>query len=173
MVGNSYGGASGTQFASQSPNGDWHNCTLYAAYRLAQNGYTAPYNFENADHWAGDAPSGVAVNQTPAVGSIAQWNADGTSGGVVGHVAYVESVGTDYIDISEDNYVPTSASVFPGGYSAGYQIDSGSPDYPDNFIHYDDEVSALPVTGSNSQDSTDSSLLEDPGTGRNEPPWVL
>ncbi len=77
----------------------------------------------DASQWATNATKpipksqGVTVNQTPTVGSIAQWN---SVSGSDGHVACVESVdpGGVGIAISEDNFVPGSAQYFPGGYTA-------------------------------------------------------
>ena len=135
-----YGVNPGHVYASRSPNGDYHNCTLYAAYRLQQNGYNATSSFGNASQWAADAPTGVAVNQTPAVGAIAQWN--GVPSDTAGHVAYVEKVTATGIDITEDNYVPATATAFPGGYTAALKIDFGSSDFPDNFIHFRDVATA-------------------------------
>ena len=116
-----------------------HNCTLYAAFRLADNGLGDPGALGNAAQWASDAAAkGFAVDQTPAVGSIAQWNA---GGGGDGHVAYVESVdpGGTGITITEDNYVPASAANFPGGYTAEVHITAGSSVWPANFIHFNDQ----------------------------------
>ncbi|MDQ3123477.1 MAG: CHAP domain-containing protein [bacterium] len=76
-----------------------HNCTLYAAYRLAQNGYSNPSGLGNAYEWDERARSrGVLVNTTPAVGSIAQYDTN------AGHVMYVEAVNSDHIVITEDNW---------------------------------------------------------------------
>ena len=76
----------GCPYASGCSTGTPHNCTLYAAFRLMENGYGNPGWSDNADEWAIRASeNGVPVNQTPDVGSIAEWN------GGVGHVAYVES----------------------------------------------------------------------------------
>jgi YVTN family beta-propeller protein len=129
-----YGGSN----ASRNSNGNYHNCTLYSAYRLEQNGYGNPGWSANATDWATEAfDHGVKVNQTPAVGSIAQWN--GVTGDPDGHVAYVESVSASgNIDITEDNYYVDSGSPLNGGYTASYEIKAGSSDYPDNFIHFDD-----------------------------------
>ena len=72
----------------------YHNCTTYAAFRLMENGLPYPGWYDNAGPvtgqglgWAADASAhGVVVNQTPAVGAIAQWQGDS------GHVAYVDQV---------------------------------------------------------------------------------
>jgi surface antigen len=83
--------------------------------------------------WAADAAAhGVVVNQTPAVGAIAQWNSPSTGG----HVAYVEQVTSSYIIVTADNYEPSSASYLPGGWTDSYEISLNSPAMPDNFIHF-------------------------------------
>jgi surface antigen len=138
-----YGGGNAS-YNSYGP----HNCTLYAAFRLAENGLGDPGALGNAAQWASNAAAkGFAVNQTPAVGSIAQWNA---GGGGDGHVAYVESVdpGGTGITITEDNYVPTSATYFPGGYTAEVHITAGSSVWPANFIHFKDGGGGSPPNGS-------------------------
>jgi surface antigen len=124
-----------------------HNCTLYAAYRLAQNGFKDPGNWGNASNWAKAANSDhILVNQTPAVGSIAQWN---VGAGGLGHVAYVESVsynGTGAvmgITITEDNYMPeTGHGALNGGYTAEIYVTAGAPVWPANFIHAKDQSSS-------------------------------
>lgn len=116
-------------FGSPGPNGTKHNCTTYAAYRLLQNGYGFPGWTDNANGWARDAASrGVTVDQTPIVGSIAQWN-KGT-----GHVAYVEAVTSTYIVITSDNFSSTSTSY---GTNRLYILRT-SQYMPDNFIHFRD-----------------------------------
>jgi virginiamycin B lyase len=126
-----YGGAN----ASENKYGP-HNCTLYAAFRLETNGVADPGNLGNAVSWATNAAAkGIQVNQTPSVGAIAQWNA---GAGGDGHVAYVESVdaGGSGITITEDNFVPATATSFPGGYTAEIHITRGSAVWPANFIHF-------------------------------------
>ena len=118
-----------------------HNCTLYAAYRLEQNGLTKdPGNWGNARNWATAASADhFLVDQTPATGSIAQWNAGGAG---KGHVAYVESVtysgagSVTAITITEDNFMPeTGYGNLDGGYTAEVHITAGSAVWPANFIH--------------------------------------
>lgn len=100
-----YGGTN----ASYNPAGP-HNCTLYAAFRLAENGLTTPPGWAgDADEWAELAyRAGDKVDQVPAVGAIAQWN-----GGQYGHVAYVEAVTPAGIIITDDNYY-TGTRARPG-----------------------------------------------------------
>jgi surface antigen len=109
-----------------------HNCTLYAAYRAAQNGLADPGWSAMARDWdTSAAAAGTRVDQTPGLGSIAQWN------GSYGHVAYVEAVTTSYIEISADNYHSNVTDRM--------RIDRSSPAWPDNFIHLKD-ISAPSAT---------------------------
>jgi surface antigen len=112
----------------------YHNCTTYAAFRLMENGLPYPGWYDNAGPvtgqglgWAADASAhGVVVNQTPAVGAIAQWQGDS------GHVAYVDQVlSNGSIITTDDNYgvnVTTEQERSPGN------------GWPDNFIHFDDQA---------------------------------
>jgi surface antigen len=122
----------GNGIASENSYGP-HNCTLYVAYRLQQSGLANPGWHNNADNWATDAAAaGLAVNQTPAVGAVAQWNNPSTGG----HVAIVEQVTSSYIVVTADNYQPSTATFMPGGYTDSYEIALTSPAMPDNFIHF-------------------------------------
>lgn len=105
-----------------------HNCTNYAAYMAISNGATTPI-YGNACYWATRAKSaGYTVDNTPAVGAIAQWDANSvTYVGSAGHVAYVEEVGSNYIIVSEDNY---------GGDFRWRKVYSDL--WPSNFIHIAD-----------------------------------
>ncbi len=116
-----------------------HNCTLYAAYRLAKNGAANPGLLGNANTWDTRAPASK-VNQSPAVGSIAQWN-----GGSFGHVAYVETVTSSYIEVTDDNYYTGN-----GGYTDRFRIARSSAAWPDNFIHLADRPSSGGGGGSSS-----------------------
>jgi len=110
-----------------------HNCTLYVAYRLQAAGLTLTWS-ANAYDWASvAAANGEVVNQTPSVGSVAQWNS--------GHVAYVDAVTAHYIVITSDNYQPYGVSTMPGGFTDSFDISRRSPAMPDNFIHF-----SLPIT---------------------------
>ncbi|MHB1876825.1 MAG: CHAP domain-containing protein, partial [Streptosporangiaceae bacterium] len=112
-----------------------HNCTNYVAYVESRvDGVpTPPYNLGNADTWAIRAAShGIPVDNTPAIGSVAQWNAASWNGNA-GHVAYVENVNTSNgsvtsITISEDSY--------PRGPFDWRTISAGSSAWPANFIHF-------------------------------------
>ena len=113
-----------------------HNCTNYVAYRLAQNGAANPGNLGNANNWDNSASAkGFVVDGNPAVGSVAQWEANtGPAAGVPeGHVAYVEAVTDTYIDISQDAW---------GGTTSRARIMRGGSHWPSHFIHIKDK----PVT---------------------------
>jgi surface antigen len=136
----------GNGIASENSYGP-HNCTLYVAYRLQESGLAYPGWHDNADNWATDAAAtGTTVNQTPAVGAVAQWNNPSTGG----HVAFVEQVTSSYIVVTADNYQPSAATYMPGGYTDGYEIALTSPAMPDNFIHFANAVTppTAPANGS-------------------------
>ncbi len=111
-----------------------HNCYLWIAYRLNQEGIVPTWTADASDWDTNAAATGVPVDQTPAVGSVAQWNL-----APKGHVAWVESLGADgSITLTMDWWgsAATTPST-PGGYTAWIKIDSGSPAWPDNFLHYE------------------------------------
>jgi surface antigen len=120
----SYYGGTNASYNSAGP----HNCTLHAAFRIAENGVSKPSWSANASGWAQDAyAAGVPVDQTATVGSVAQWNRN--------HVAYVEAVTSSGIVITDDNYY--YGSLAPnGGYTDQIFISRSSPAWPDNFIHF-------------------------------------
>ena len=125
-----YGGTNASTNAAGS-----HNCTLYSAFRLEQEGANQPSWYDNAPGWATKAAaSGTPVDQNPTAGSIAQWNTG------VGHVAYVEAVTASSITVTGDNYYTASRVVdgiqLKGGYTETVVIQRSSPDWPDNFIHF-------------------------------------
>ena len=81
----------------------YHNCTLYAAWRLIQNGLSGdPGNWGNAVEWIQHTPA----NHTPTLGSIAWWGA--SVGGGFGHVAYVEAIRGSEVFVRADNYMGPS-----------------------------------------------------------------
>ena len=109
-----YGGS----FPSHNAYGP-HNCTLYAAFRLQQDGITLHWH-GNAYEWARvGAANGVKVDQTPAVGAIAQWDS--------GHVAYVEAVTKRGVITTDDNYT--------GAYTTR-QLLTKSANWPSHFLHF-------------------------------------
>ena len=121
-----------TTYGSIDAAGRRHNCTTYAAFRLAQNGVPKPSWSANAINWASKASAtGVPVNHTPAVGAIAQWT---SGGGGFGHVAYVESVDSGGIVITDDNFSTDVRYML----THRWRIAVGSPSWPDNFLHFKD-----------------------------------
>ncbi|MDX3659783.1 CHAP domain-containing protein [Streptomyces sp. ID05-26A] len=145
-----YGANSGTSYWGMTPG---HNCTNYAAYRLARNGADASYlrGYGNAYQWASRARQfNVAVNQTPAVGSIAWW------GGSSGHVAYVEEVGAGYILVSEDNFPMAGSS----GEFHWKRLTPGDR-YPAEFIHFKDIAPTPPPPPNNPPTDSDGDGVPD------------
>ncbi len=114
-------------------------CTNYVAF-VESSVYGVPtpnYDLGNATSWASVAEShGVTVNQTPTVGSVAQWNAGDHDISSDGHVAIVEQVGPNdsYIIVSQDNW-----SSDKQGYGWAVIL-NGTPNqgepWPDRFIHF-------------------------------------
>lgn len=104
-----------------------HNCTNYAAYMAIRNGAETRVA-GNATDWAENArEEGYRVDGIPAVGAIAHWYGGQKGYGPSGHVAYVERVFDDYIEISEDSY---SSKIFKW---RRIYVDSSA--WPDNFLH--------------------------------------
>ncbi|MGI8683124.1 MAG: CHAP domain-containing protein [Mycobacteriales bacterium] len=104
-------------------------CTSFVAWRLNDrrginfNNYWRGQHFGNANLWEGAARNlGIAVNNQPKVGAVAQWNS-----GSYGHVAWVTRVNSNNtVTIEEYNYVN------PGHYD--YRtLSVGSVE---NFIHF-------------------------------------
>jgi len=114
-------------------------CTNYVAF-VESSVYGVPtpnYSLGHATSWATTAEkNGVTVNQTPTVGSVAQWYANDPHIGSDGHVAIVEAVGPSdsYIVVSQDNW---SSDTDKYGWAL---ILAGTPNqgepWPDNFIHF-------------------------------------
>ena len=124
-------GFSGQPFWGYSVDDTGNNCTTYAAFRLAQNGVPDPGGWGNATDWADRAAAqGFTVDDDPAVGSIAQWTTAGKFAPEWGHVAYVERVTPNRIDLSDSN--------FHGG-SKRWSVRPGDPEWPENFIHVNDQ----------------------------------
>jgi surface antigen len=99
-----------------------HNCTTYIQFRLMQNHTAYPGWHAGAGGWAAAAArAGSVVNQTPTVGSVAEYTA--------GHVAYVEQVNKDWIITTSDNLDHGTNRL---------KISRTSPYWPDSFIHIND-----------------------------------
>lgn len=108
-----------------------HNCTLYAAFRLAKNGLGFPGWSDNGGRW--HTHSSSHPNTLPAVGSIAEWSA--------GHVAYVESVSYQGITISDDS---ASTDGSNGNKTTRQTITWGSTHWPNYFLHMRDKGPTWP-----------------------------
>jgi surface antigen len=141
-----YGGSYAT-----NANG-YHNCTLFAAWRLAKNGMADPGNWGNAVEWINHTSS----NHTPAVGAIAWWGSE--TGGGFGHVAYVEQLRGSEVFIRADNYAGTNANGYTdAGWIAASSVDA--------FLHPHD-VSATPPPAHNPTGSYDLASSPSPGEAR-------
>lgn len=124
-------------YTGQSGWGHWtdqwgNNCTNYAAWRVAANGVPNPGRLGDAGDWDENARAlGYPVNDTPAVGAVAQWNI-----GDYGHVGYVDWVSPDgnTIATSESGYDTKS---FPS-MSRRQILKRGVYGWPSNFIHFKD-----------------------------------
>jgi surface antigen len=104
-------------------------CVSFVAWRMNRDGGAGTFtngmrggHWGNADEWAQNAQRlGIAVNTTPTVGSVAQWDANeqsqGFTAGSAGHVAYVYAVNGDgTVDVEEYNAADT------GQYSTAQNI---------------------------------------------------
>jgi surface antigen len=117
------------------------DCTNYVAF-VESTVYGVPTPNPalpiNATNWAKSAPKDrFTVNQTPTVGSVAQWYANDNKPviGNDGHVAIVEQVGPDdsYIVVSQDNW--HSDTDYYGWAKILNEPDTpGAEPWPDNFI---------------------------------------
>jgi len=117
------------------------NCVNYVAYRLAKNGVARQSSMGNGGSWATNARKrGFRVDQTPRVGSIAQWNYGSAYAPSSGHVGYVEEVTSSYVVISDNSY--------GGGYSSRWRVPKGDRNWPSNFIHFKDMAYQPPRSGS-------------------------
>ncbi len=146
---NRYGSGGGIDIGSPP-----HNCTLYAAWMLAQNGLADPgRSWGNAKEW-GNALASV-TNTTPAVGSIAWFPNIGDKG----HVAYVAQVNTanNTVFLESDNYTGGS-----GGYtSSGWVAASDASGY----IHLQDVTSSERPTGDYNGDNKTDFAVYNPTNG--------
>lgn len=131
-----FSGFSGQQTWGYPVDSNGHNCTNYVSYRLNQNGVKNPGNLGNAKDWNDNATRyGLRVDNRPAVGSVAVWEAGSGLAGSFGHVAYVDAVADSYIDVSEDNY---------GGTSMRKRYFVGQWGWPNSFVHFNDVNSSAP-----------------------------
>jgi surface antigen len=115
------------------------DCTNYVAFvESSVYGVTEPdFHLGAAKDWATNAAEhGVTVNETPSVGSVAQWNANDPDINSDGHVAIVEQVGLNgsYIVVSQDNW-SSDTNDFGWALILADTPGQGEP-WPDNFIHF-------------------------------------
>ena len=129
------------------------DCTNYVAYVESSVYGVIPPNFHlgAAKDWATNAEhNGVTVDQTPTVGSVAQWNANDPDINSDGHVAIVEQVGPNnsYIVVSQDNW---SSDIDDYGWALILADTPGQGEpWPDRFIHFP-ITTRLPTTLSYTQ----------------------
>jgi surface antigen len=115
----------------------FRECVSFVAWRMNRDvGRTsAPWWFTNgmggghwgnAHEWDNNAGAlGYAVNGTPAVGSVAQWNAGEGGAGGAGHVAYVVGVNGDgSVTVEEYNF-----RVAPNDHRYGVRYNVHAPRY--------------------------------------------
>jgi surface antigen len=136
-----------------APSGAWANCTNYVAF-VESTVYGVPTPKHalpiNATDWAtGARDNSLTVNQTPTVGSVAQWYANDHDVGPDGHVAVVEAVGPkdSYIVVSQDNW-HSDTDYYGWALILAGTPNQGEP-WPDNFIHF--STTSLPATLSYTQ----------------------
>ncbi len=111
-----------------------HNCTLYAAYRLAQAGLPNPGRaWGNAGEWG----TRLGYSSTPAVGSIAWWAP--TAANPYGHVGIVDALSGGSVFVRADNY----SAAATGGYTSAGWIPTSSVS---GYIHLRDQASGFSTT---------------------------
>jgi surface antigen len=119
------------------------DCTNYAAFvESTVYGVPAPQPalpVKAADWAKGALADGYTVNDTPTVGSVAQWYANDNNKviGTEGHVAIVEQVGPNdsYIVISQDNW-ESDTDYYGWAKIVNTSDTPGAEPWPDNFIHF-------------------------------------
>ncbi len=114
-----------------------HNCTNYAAYRLARAGVRNPGITGNAGNW-GPAfrAKGYAVNKIPAKGAVG-WYAYGSRWAPTwGHVSIVEGVTATTVTLSED-------SISGNGFRYRRITRTDAVAMPSGFIHVADAKVAI------------------------------
>ena len=132
-----YGPHSGASYWRMSAGDE---CTNYVAYveSVVYHVRTPGYLLGDAGQWPETARAhGVAVNNVPAVGAVAEWN-DGAPGiGGAGHVAVVEKVGPRdrYIVISQQHMSSDVDGYDWTRINAGFTATQWQ-EWPDNFIHF-------------------------------------
>lgn len=130
-----YQAAAGQSWWSMYPGS---NCTNYAAY-VESRVYGVPTPgllLGDAYQWsARAAQTGVPVDLTPTIGSVAAWGPDAPGMGGYGHVAVVEAIGPagSYIDVSQ-----SGMGAADDGYTweRVYRNGSSWESWPSSFIHF-------------------------------------
>jgi surface antigen len=118
-----------------SPFGySYRNCTDYAAWKLSSLGVPSDRyeGLGNANTWGAHAPAnGVAVNGTPAIGSIAV-----DTSGEFGHVAFVAGISGSVITVTQYNVAG----------DGNYTVQTGTPGQLgfSEFVHFEVFESGLP-----------------------------
>jgi len=145
-------------------------CMSWVAYRLNQLNaaelehvsfdtfYDQPpqQRWGNAIDWAAAAiRAGITIDDTPAVGSVAWWSTDG------GHVAYVEAVDGDTVQVSEMNF----------DYHNGFRFATlqRGVRWPNGFIHIADRAPS-PSTTSTSTTTTSTTTPPTTKPPKHRPP---
>jgi CHAP domain len=135
-----YGGHADSSYWLMSAGDE---CTNYAAYvEQTVFGVSAPtYILGDGGSWATTAAAhGVAVDDTPTVGAVAEWD-DGTDGiGGPGHVGVVEAVGRvgeriNWIDISQQ-HIDSDADGYDWERIYAHSSSSTWEPWPSHFIHF-------------------------------------
>lgn len=100
-----WGGTWGCSMPQDNTVDSWgmynRECVSYTAFKVHQAYGYNPVGWGNANQWPGNASaSGLAVNSSPAPGTVAIWNV-----GAYGHAMWVEAVNGDgSIIVSQFNY---------------------------------------------------------------------
>lgn len=116
-------------------------CTSWVSWKLnAFNGvdfdnWYMGVRWSNASNWDNAARSvGIRVDQTPALGAVAQWD-------TINHVAYVERVvSNNEIVISDMNF------DLHNGVRSSVTLRRGQAGWPENFIHIKDRAGSTAPT---------------------------
>jgi hypothetical protein len=132
-----------TAFWGMTTGTDFTNYVAYVESSV-YGGATPNFHLGAAKGWATNAQDhGVAVNQSPTVGWVAQWNANDPDINSDGHVAIVEQVGPNdsYVVVSQDDW---STDTGDYGWALIVADTPGREAWPDHFIHF--PTTRLPTT---------------------------
>lgn len=145
-----YGGCSAAtltthDYAAHAARSYWEmdagdECTNYAAFvEQTVYGVAAPdYVLGDGGSWASAAAAhGVAVDHTPTVGAVAEWEDDTPGIGGPGHVGIVEAVGPDgrWIEISQQ-HIDSDADGYDWMRIVDRPSDTSWEPWPSSFIHF-------------------------------------